>query len=547
MIRHRHRNDTGAIAIMMALLAVVLFGIGAIVVDVGQAWAKRSLLQTNVDLAALAAAAELDGDANCQDARVVNEYSEARDYLTKPENAVPSQETADLTGSSTDADGFIDCEPWKVSLWAPHASVEPGLARVFSDDDIVVPAFAAAGVSSPKTSVWPVYAVAGCDMGPQTLIDPASGHTTAIVPVLDPPSTTANNPRLDGIGPSNRTDLNVAVTISLSGNQLNGVTKVGFTREEPPVDVGGHEEVTLSPANSVNGSIAAVAVPENVYKTEAVWWIRVYKPSVGWSNASSAQAFLVGDPVLRCNAGSTSGNFGVVNLPNSLETGGWQQTATNIANGIQYDLQTYPTAPNGPNPCASESVAVTVDDASEDPVNCLTTQSTTGIATNAITAGLITGDGISVPGLLDADNSELCGGSRWNPSGSYPAINDDRIDCFLNGHSISEVSQYNLPASLEGVIDQAILESPRFMWVPVFSVVAGPGGSMSYAIQDFRPAFLTGADTSTKHNGIELASSGVISLEVVFFNSKALPESIAPGGGTMPYLGVGPKIISLVE
>lgn len=48
------RRDDGAIAILVALLSVVLFGFGALVVDIGHAEQVRSQAQTTVDAAALA-------------------------------------------------------------------------------------------------------------------------------------------------------------------------------------------------------------------------------------------------------------------------------------------------------------------------------------------------------------------------------------------------------------------------------------------------------------------------------------------------------------
>ena len=55
-MRTRTRDESGAIAVMFALLALVLLGVSALAIDIGHVYAKRSALQSNVDLAVLAAA-----------------------------------------------------------------------------------------------------------------------------------------------------------------------------------------------------------------------------------------------------------------------------------------------------------------------------------------------------------------------------------------------------------------------------------------------------------------------------------------------------------
>ena len=57
----RIRNDDGAVAVLTAVLAVVLFGIAALVVDLGLARDNRRQAQNTADAAALAAANALYG------------------------------------------------------------------------------------------------------------------------------------------------------------------------------------------------------------------------------------------------------------------------------------------------------------------------------------------------------------------------------------------------------------------------------------------------------------------------------------------------------
>ncbi len=115
---------------LFALLAVVLFGVGALAVDIGQAYAKRSLLQTDVDLAVMAAAAELTTGGACNQEVI----DKATDFLNKADNKVPGQYPVDLGGSSSDNDGFIQCNNWKVTLWAPKSHVDFTLGKVLTTE-----------------------------------------------------------------------------------------------------------------------------------------------------------------------------------------------------------------------------------------------------------------------------------------------------------------------------------------------------------------------------------------------------------------------------
>ena len=55
-IRRRRRDDSGAIAIMVALMSVMLFTVCALSVDLGNAYVHKKDIQQNTDLSALAGA-----------------------------------------------------------------------------------------------------------------------------------------------------------------------------------------------------------------------------------------------------------------------------------------------------------------------------------------------------------------------------------------------------------------------------------------------------------------------------------------------------------
>ena len=224
------RDESGAIAVMFALLALVLLGVSALAIDIGQVYAKRSALQSNVDLAVMAAVAELDSDGACNQEVV----DTAVEYLEMNTNVVPDQVALDLGGAPSDADGFIRCNDWKVELWAPTAKVEYGLARAVmneetADEGIDVPAYAAAQIKSPsQTDTLPMYAVSGCDTGAQILTDPPPGPAPTSAA---PPTTPVGDADLQGAGPlvvtPNSVDSGVLlqpVVVSGSVRSLGGYT-----------------------------------------------------------------------------------------------------------------------------------------------------------------------------------------------------------------------------------------------------------------------------------------------------------------------------------
>jgi hypothetical protein len=75
LIRTRlRRDDTGAVVALVAIMMVVLLGMGALVIDVGQLYAERRELQNGADAAALAVAKD------CADGDCLDETATARTY-----------------------------------------------------------------------------------------------------------------------------------------------------------------------------------------------------------------------------------------------------------------------------------------------------------------------------------------------------------------------------------------------------------------------------------------------------------------------------------
>lgn len=109
----------------------------------------------------------------------------------------------------------------------------------------------------------------------------------------------------------------------------------------------------------------------------------------------------------------------------------------------------------------------------------------------------------------------------------------------------------------ENVIDPAIFDSPRFMWLPVIENPIAPSNGY-YPVIEFKPAFITdegmsarnGASTATTLNGIATNNSGnqVAAVWIVAINPDSMPDA-APGysGPIGPYLAGATKLLRLVE
>lgn len=534
--RARNRDESGATAVMVALLALVLLGAGALAVDVGQVMAKRSALQSNVDHAVMAAAAELTSGGSCNPEVIAT----AEAYLTKAANEVPDQATVDLTGSSGDGDGYITCNNWRVDLWAPTSHISYGLARAVTDTEGVdVPAHAAAQIKSPSTSkALPMYAVSGCDNGPQQIADPPPGHSS---PGNSPPDLP------DGSPPYNSADFTVnptevesgtpaPVAMTLTGTGLVDVVEVGFSQAS-----GAHHVVTPS-SPPTDTEVQIGSVPAEVLATDGVWWVRVWD-GTRWSRGSEAQPFTVGD-LLFCD-GAVSGNFGALKISRSDTTpSNW--LARNMIKGPEPVLATYDGALTE---CANAAPWVTSEHAPpNDGTNCVGT--TPGFFGLDATQGLVSGSGGS-SGRLDADTTEGCdrsgGSGRTVATPPGPSLNDDQLECFLvdSSYTVADVI-----AGDPGILSSDILNSPRFFQIPVLPVEAASGSSNFYPIIDFRTGFITmegsGQPLGT-YNGLEFHSNQVQKVNVVLFDDAVLPETAPPVGGEIDYIGSGIKVIVLVE
>jgi hypothetical protein len=541
---------------MVALLASVLFGLGAVAVDMGQAYAMRRDLQTNVDMAVMAAAAELNGEVDDNGHAAARAAAER--YLTT--NAVTGQIAwnlgLDAPIPADDESGYLELDAdgnaWKIRLYAPKVDVDLGLARIFGPEtQIKVPASAAAEIRSPGTSMMPMYAVDnGCDSGTQTISDATGSPSPAVVPVLAPTTDPSFNSASFTVSPSETPGGTAApLPMTLTGTGLDGVTEVGFTTATGVHyivdDDGDGNDFTISGSTSIRLD----SVPPEVLALEDSWFVRVFKDGK-WSQTATAQMFSVGER-LYCSS-SVSGNFGSLRVPrDDSPPGDW--LARNIVLGIQPALAIHPSPPLDGS-CKGDP-SPTVE--SGDGTNCLGTDP--GFPTEALTDGLITGVG-SGPGRLDADTTSGCGrggsDSRTAATPTGEKLNDDLLTCFITDDT-TRIG--DLTGSAENVLSADIFSSPRFFWMPVIGTEPTAGRSDRYPIVDLRAGFISDqplvASPATPYESSVSTHAGVMfdshnkvrSLKVILFDADALPETAAPTGDEVAYTGSGTRVLSLVE
>ncbi|WP_457185377.1 TadE/TadG family type IV pilus assembly protein [Nocardioides sp. P5_E3] len=552
-IADRRHDEAGAIAVMVALMAMVILGMAAVAIDMGQVYAKRASLQSAADQAVLAAAAELDGTTVC----TAGAINAAKNYLISNwiDQGGDPKAVGDinLDGSPTDGNGYMNCNKWRVELWTPTAKVNLGLAKaVTSRDRIDVPASAAAEVRSPRLATMPFYATPACSTGMQVLSTNSSGLSTPPVIPLVPSSASLASANLSGLSQSSTPIGTGVASLVITGSNFTssgGVTAVGFTNAS-----GDHFQVAVGSGAVVNSSskITVAPVPTGVTNVEDTWYVRVLqdgKWSANDGNATSGVTkFTVGDEKLYC-MDSVSGNFGSLGIertpaasnPNTL-------ISLNVALGIDHELGTMPGAPSAPNLCNGVSGAMTNP---VDGQNCVPTD--TGLPANALEEGMITGINGN-PGRLNKPATSPCARSNINVSGY--SLNDDVLSCFFTDPSIRVGDVTKSTYTGEPVISPAIFDSPRFVWVPL--ITDPPNGKKDVSIQGFKPGFITdqpasgtkgspGATTPGVPNGLTLSGTKVREMRVWFINNDALPAGTTAEGHEVAYRGTGAKVIVLVD
>lgn len=561
--RPASRDENGTIAVMVALMSLVILGMAAVAIDVGQVYAKRASLQSAADHAVLAAAAELDGTTVCTTGAI----DAAKQYLLS--NWIDQGGDPKVLGdikldNTTDSDGTyngrIVCNKWRVELWAPTARVNLGLAKAVIPEDkhdtegsIDVPARAVAEVRSPRLGTLPFYATPTCSAGQQVLSTDSSGHAALPVVPLTPSTATLNNSNLTALSPTSTPVGTAVANLIITGTNFTspspGVTAVGFTTAS-----GDHYQVPIGAGTAVinsSTSITVASVPADVIAKDDIWYVRVLKGG-NWSaldgNATAGvQKFTVGDEKLYCNL-SDKGNFGSLTIDRTPSISNKNTLIYhNTALGVDHELSTAPGAPTAPKFCTAGGGFVT---AAVDGQNCLSMD--TGLPANALEEGMITG---TTPiGRLRKPATSPC--TRPNVTVSSYSLNDDVLSCFFTNSTTRVGDVTGNTYTGEPAISPAIFDSPRFVWVPIITEPPS-GASQNVSVQGFKPGFITDQPASgTKGspgtvtgvpNGLTLSGTKVREMRVWFIHPNALPSSSTAEGHEVAYRGTGAKVIVLVD
>lgn len=203
------KSERGAYLVMMALLLAVLIGVAALAIDVGRLLVMRTEMQNAVDAAALAAAAELDGETGARNraiaaARDLLEHDARFDkvvgLLDKDSLPAKAFEFFCVIGNTFDADpgqpGFTsycsgaNVEPGKYSASNDEEShyvrvtMSPDLVEgeQFTSDLIFLPVLRLIGVDAVDSVSMSAAALAGrnfftCDYPPMMMCDPWEGSS----------------------------------------------------------------------------------------------------------------------------------------------------------------------------------------------------------------------------------------------------------------------------------------------------------------------------------------------------------------------------------
>lgn len=562
------RNDEhGAVAIMVAVMALLILGVAALTVDLGQAYVKKKDIQKQTDFAALAGAAGDDlpmtaGGVSCS--ALSKSYdgtaAEAGDQAIIDTASYLSNQPG---GSEVSPADLVDCEfyngeagygmfrsdpvthtmtlvanPNQLSVISPLKRVAFGLGRALGFTAVDVNGQATVEIKTPLLSTLPLYAFAGCDYGSQTIAQPTNGHSSDGVNL----ALAGTNDYIDlatlSVNPASSTSPptvaqgSTTTSMTLTGSNLDAVTKIGFFRSaatNPPNPV----EVTTG-FTATSTSLTLTAIPSSVTDVQDVWFVRLYgtnkahNGSDEWTRVTqkgnadkdtnlAALPIIVGSATLTCGQGSSDGNFGTLLLENTspgAPNGQSDNIAYNIAAGLQYSLAPFDEAKRTP---PDFECSLGQDGAHlwpGDGTNCVDTK--TGLDSAAALKGFITGVA-SEPGLLtEVDADTLCpndyptGTTHKTVAPTGETINNDVLSCFFLNDTVTVGAVSSKTYSGGVVLDQRIYKSPRFVQVPVLGRQPDTGGSNKYEIVDFRPGFITDQpDLATRLTGTPSSGNGI--------------------------------------
>lgn len=583
------RDEQGAIAVAFAIMSVLLFMFAALAVDLGNAWTRKTDTQNQADFGAFNVAV---GHAQEIYAGVAGTHptvtvSQAiadffNENAPQDDQAGPAVQASDLMDGDM-SNGDATYTPLGLRVTTPDAWVKFGFANVADVPGQQVQSQATVSVFTAGPRMFPVFAIdAPCSTGRhnegfQEVKETTNGQTNP--PASPPPllitspynSTVLTNVEMIDSGGTSVDALAVGSsgnTIKVTGTNWGPTVEVALFQSPDKKEPASFITVTtpIQPAATPNTSQTFdVAIPDTVATAAGVWYVSVRNegtgPNVGWSAPNNASTVIV-DPatiIPGCSAdGSDEGNFGVVDYPRSGSVNDGNEVALNLVSGTQDPFgvtvhtgasAAYDWKCNEPTAGANES-----DPNPEPKTNCLTT--VTGLTMDPFQEGLVDGYA-GKDGLLEKDNSPVCGGSRKSVTtqGGTALLNNEPLSCYLDlpaGKTLNDISKVNY--SGEPAFKPEIYKSPRFGYVPIFrGSPSSLTGLETRSIVGFQAAFIADADGGGADGvhglGFETKPNGKQDLKSVtmfLFGIGALPDP-PDDAALINYLGVGDPIVHLVN
>jgi Flp pilus assembly protein TadG len=569
--KKRTRTERGAVAIMVGLMATALFGVAALAVDLGNAWARKREVQKQVDVSALSVGWLLPMHPSNKQAIA----DKVAAYFNDHANDVVGQ--ASVTGSQlinhVSSDGEItfqhedgttctdNCPQMRVL--GPAAKVTAGLAAVLGIDSVNVQTSATVRIASelpPKSKTIPFWLPTGCGFGPaeadttqgngnqvttpssQPTVSPTATPTAAASPYSPTPvgEHTLSGAAVSAVGYDGAT--------TISGYSVSGVAsqyKKVTLRAYPPT---GTAFVDFAAQTAGNGAVPSFPISKEISDTVGDWRvyalaqknndtqyeyssnylvIRVNPPAVAPSATPTPTADPTAGVVVGC-VGQDRGNFGQLDSPRV--EGGTKQArlAMNIAVGIDHSLVPYVFAPGQSErkdcgaPEGGLLLGAHLDNISADGNNCIIGD--TGNDGPKMMDGMVQGISGGIPGRLDIANGGSVCPNRSNVVIAGKLINNDVLSCYLrHGATLTDIAQPGILSN--NMLDPSVVNSPRFVWLPV--VYATDRAQRNFQpIRQFVPGFITDETQTTgatSTNGLEINGNSISVLHIYTFNSSALP------------------------
>lgn len=599
-IRSHQERDAGAIAVIVAILALALFGIGALAVELTDMYSRDRAVQTTADLAALAGSQELPNSCAA--------FTTARSFLNDPGNGVRTDSgTTDfgatttalrdgnlgngeieiLNSSKTRVTGCSDAGRF-VRVTTPPRNLKFSFgAAVGGASSGTVQATATVQLRGLDVSVLPLSLPSNCPSGPNYLyVDNggvSGGPSGGASPAYSPPGSNNNAPVIVDVTPgtisqsSPPTSVNVTVTdLKFAPSASNPVVFDWHLLRANGTTARSPSPSPLSfPGNLVAGSVSAVgsqfravfSVPfgTTVTTTQGSWKVRAMQTGSGvtdkWTDDPGVGTLIVGLPSISSCPNPSTGDFGLLDSPRSDGGSTDRQRFRNFAEGLDHPMWPV-SSPSPDQPCLSDRSPYPdgiLDDntparGDESCINVLS-----GGSNSLPTDGLIDGQGGEKGRLEVAAPFGPSGSCRvssrptleWTSNSGKRLINTV-LSCYLEpGRTLADVS-----AGRKDSLKQSIADDKRFFYVPVTDTTLRPQNGF-WPIKSFRGAFITneraGGDADcagqTDCNGLLFNNGGMQlkAIQAFTFPLSALPELVAQPGNGGEYYSGGPKDLLLIE